>query len=199
MIGGAEDETLRGGNRNDQLSGGKGNDRLVGLAGFDTLRGEQGNDLLRGGSGGDRLLGGAGDDTLVGGIEDESLLLTRNRFPFLFSGDTLRGGYGDDLLRAGRVFGSLLVGGQGEDTLLGNSGADRFKLQANRGADTIRRFQAIPIADFTDIFELGRGLQFNDLSFIQSRRDTQIFAQDQLLATVERTTVAQIDNAALFI
>ena len=197
LIGGVEDETLQGGDRNDQISGGKGNDSLLGLAGFDTLRGGPGDDLLRGGSSGDLLLGGAGHDTLVGGIEDGSLIFPKN-FPFLFSGDTLRGGDGDDILRAGSVFGSLLVGGQGEDTLSGNSGADRFRLQVNRGADTIRRFQAIPVADFTDVFELGAGLQFDDLSFIQSGRDTLISARNQLLATVERTTVAQIDNAALF-
>ncbi|QYJ16534.1 hypothetical protein Rxycam_02367 [Rubrobacter xylanophilus DSM 9941] len=58
VLGGREDETLRG----DTLD-----DALVALAGHDALWGLGGRDLLSGGPGDDELYGGAGADVLLGG------------------------------------------------------------------------------------------------------------------------------------
>jgi Ca2+-binding RTX toxin-like protein len=55
-----------GSSRPDTLVGGPQNDVLRGLAGNDRLRGGRGNDVLRGGAGNDRLAGGLGEDVMLG-------------------------------------------------------------------------------------------------------------------------------------
>ncbi|HMQ94001.1 MAG TPA: DVUA0089 family protein [Amaricoccus sp.] len=68
LLGGAEDDIIRGFQGNDRLEGRAGDDRLYGGHGSDTLLGGGGNDLLFGGSGDDTLYGGDGDDILDGGL-----------------------------------------------------------------------------------------------------------------------------------
>jgi hypothetical protein len=68
LLGGAENDELRGFNgRDDLIEGGAGNDKLMGLSGNDTLMGGAGDDVLEGGSGSDtyRLGLGDGQDTVV--------------------------------------------------------------------------------------------------------------------------------------
>jgi hypothetical protein len=63
-----------------------------------------------------------------------------------------------------------------------------------------RGFEAIAIADYTDLFALKGGLSFEDLSFNQFGKDTQILDSDnQLLVTVTNSAVDVINNPDLYI
>lgn len=121
--GGAGNDTLMGYGGNDWLDGrwgddvafgGAGNDRFNGFEGNDVAHGDEGDDWLDGHKGNDFLLGDAGDDFLQGGL----------------GSDTLRGGAGDDKLVD--PHGGVLVGGAGDDLLLGTS------LNGGTGDDDLR-------------------------------------------------------------
>lgn len=114
---------------------------LIGQGGHDILNGNGGNDLLDAGDGYDDLYGGAGNDTLIGG---QGL-------------DVLFGEAGDDRLHAQLLVtdlqviaehtegseseggqssrGELLVGGEGNDWVVGGSLSDL--LFGNEGNDTL--------------------------------------------------------------
>jgi len=62
VIGGGDDDSLRGSGGGESLVGFGGGDETWGLAGDDALYGGGGDDELYGGTGHDALLGGAGDD-----------------------------------------------------------------------------------------------------------------------------------------
>jgi hypothetical protein len=64
LIGGAQDDVLRGADGPQTLIGGGGNDVLDGAGGADILEGGEGADTLTGGPGQDQLRGDAGDDEL---------------------------------------------------------------------------------------------------------------------------------------
>lgn len=90
IIGGSQNETLRGTTADDYIAGLSGNDKLIGRGGNDILLGEQGNDYLAGRSGNDELFGGAGNDTLLGGSGNDILGGEGGQ-------NILRGGAGDDI------------------------------------------------------------------------------------------------------
>ena len=71
--GRAGSDCLFGGKASDSVRGDAGRDRIKGNTGRDALRGGSGRDVLKGGSGGDRISGGGGDDRLNvrGGGHDE--------------------------------------------------------------------------------------------------------------------------------
>lgn len=85
LVGGMDNNLLRGLDGNDKLYGRAGNDLLDGGAGQDFLYGEDGNDIQLGGAGNDWVQGDAGRDFLIGGLGN----------------DSVGGGLGDDLLVAG--------------------------------------------------------------------------------------------------
>jgi Ca2+-binding RTX toxin-like protein len=144
-------DTIYGTSHGDVLFGGAGNDKLFGR---DAIWGDDnGDDLLLGGAGDDELDGGIGADRLVGGDGDD----------FLQGGagaDRLDGGAGIDTARyydswtgvtvdlstgvasGGDAHGDVLVSienitaGQGNDTLIGNAGANVLKGQT--GNDLLR-------------------------------------------------------------
>ena len=152
VLGSAGNDTITGSSGANLLDGADGSDTLLGGAGNDTLLGGNGSDSLLGGSGADSIEAGAGNDTVVGG-----------------SGvDTLVGGSGDDTLdysAGGAInvnldtgvvtndgFGSAevatdfetMIGGAGNDTVLGSSNDEYFNLgagddslNAGAGNDTI--------------------------------------------------------------
>jgi Ca2+-binding RTX toxin-like protein len=62
VLGGGNDDSLRGSSAGETLVGFGGRDETWGLAGDDALSGGGGDDELYGGKGHDALLGGAGDD-----------------------------------------------------------------------------------------------------------------------------------------
>lgn len=129
--GDGDDEVI-GGDGDDLIRGGKGDDVLIGGKGDDVLDGGDGNDLLIGGEGDDFLFGRDGDDTLIGGEGN----------------DLLDGGEGNDTadysddsegvtvdLGTGRATGigigrdtlvsiENVIGGSGDDVLIGNDAAN---------------------------------------------------------------------------
>jgi 3-phytase len=100
------------------------NDEIYGLEGDDILDAVngQGNNILNGGSGNDRLLG-KNNDTLEGGIGEDSLYaLGTSGF------NTLEGGEDND---------QLFVVEGGNNTLSGESGADRLIISGGSGGNTL--------------------------------------------------------------
>lgn len=67
LIGGKENDIIKGYGGGDRLVGRGGNDQLKGGTGRDVVIGNGGNDLLVGEGGSDRLWGNMGRDTLTGG------------------------------------------------------------------------------------------------------------------------------------
>lgn len=127
LIGGLEDDLIRGKGGNDLVQGypingghgeDDGQDTLLGGGRHDDIRGGTNRDWLEGGGGRDTLFGGEGSDRLHGDGKDDSLY----------------GGRGTD----------RLFGGEGADTLRGNEGRDRFTYSAvedsNLVSDTITDF-----------------------------------------------------------
>ena len=130
---------LDGGIGNDKLSGWAGNDTLIGGDGNDELNGNEGNDYLDGGDGNDNLNGGDGYDQITGGAGND-VITTGDGV------DTVYGGDGDDWVNSYfnktvdyfyyQYTGSAVIyGGNGNDTLTGNTGDD--KIYGERGNDKI--------------------------------------------------------------
>jgi RTX calcium-binding nonapeptide repeat (4 copies) len=159
----------------DVITGTKLADRLYGLAGNDKLTGLDGDDVLVGGAGNDRLYGGLGSDILVGGAGADKIYggggfdfasyqtsttsvavdLARSKGTGgdargdTFSGiQGVIGGSGDDTLLGNRS-GNWLDGGVGNDRLSGGEGSDRLK--GGIGNDTLTGGKG------NDIFYLGPG------------------------------------------
>ena len=114
---------------NDSLGGGNGADRIVGGSGNDTMSGYGGNDDLRGSSGTDTVDYSeelVDDGTSSGGTPAQD----SGRSP---PGAGKRSGLGVDRLRSLES----VVGGQGNDVLLGNGKANTFYLGQRIGRDRI--------------------------------------------------------------
>ncbi|WP_179221873.1 M10 family metallopeptidase [Inquilinus limosus] len=158
--GDAQGDTLIG---IENLSGSQGNDTLVGNSGANTLQGWNGDDVLRGGAGADILNGGNGVDTANYGDSTAAIsvsLLTGTGSGGDAAGDTLTaienlsGGQGNDGLAGNAGANTLqgwngndsLVGGGGKDTLTGGSGTDRFYYMAL--SDSVVGANADLITDF---------------------------------------------------
>ncbi len=108
MVGGIDDDIIRGTagidiilgqSGKDEVYGGGGADKIYGGAGDDDLNGDGGNDQLFGGQGNDKLLGGAGNDRLAGnsGIDELRGGPGADRFVFWNIGD------GPDLIKDFKV------------------------------------------------------------------------------------------------
>ncbi len=174
LYGGNGADTLVGQDFDDILDGGAGDDTLYG-GGFPDSWGENDldfADMLSGGAGADTLYGGWGDDVMIGGTETDAffggsgsdtvlytglttdarvdLALGRATLPgttslseALDSIENVEAGAGDDTLLgdggANRLLGGAgddaLAGGGGGDALHGGAGADR--LTGGRGADVL--------------------------------------------------------------
>jgi Ca2+-binding RTX toxin-like protein len=106
-------DTLGGDAAANLILGGGGNDQLFGRVGNDQLYGGEGDDTLSGGAGADRLTGGAGLD-LASYAESRALRVDLAQ-PGLSTGEAL-----------GDQFEGIegLVGGIGNDTLLGDGQAN---------------------------------------------------------------------------
>lgn len=204
LNGDAGIDRLLGKSGNDVLSGGEQADILVGEYGNDTLRGGGGDDLLWGGFEGtgvtyatndsDKLYGDAGNDVLhggdgvldylYGGIGDD-VLWGEEGNDYLYgdeNNDTLYGGAGLDSLAGGAGNDGLFGGwGDGQDSLTGGTGADRF-LQPSYN---IRLTQI----DEDKIVDLA----YEDASVPFARGDTdwtdkEVIASDVGLAWLHKTT-----------
>jgi Ca2+-binding RTX toxin-like protein len=123
----------------DSFSGLAGADLIEGVAGDDLLSGGDGDDELRGGAGKDVLTGGAGDDRLSGGFGDDSFDggdgFDTIDYGFSLDGWTVDLATGEAaILSAGapvllESFTGIeaVVGGAGQDTLLGDGQANRIE------------------------------------------------------------------------
>jgi Ca2+-binding RTX toxin-like protein len=124
VIGDARDNAVNGLDGDDSIFGGDGNDNLAGWGGSDLIEGEDGDDFVSGGSGNDTLDGGSGSDHLDGEGGD----------------DQLRGGAGDDIL-SDLIGANQLLGGEGNDTVVGSGtldgGAGNDSLGGSDGDDTL--------------------------------------------------------------
>jgi Ca2+-binding RTX toxin-like protein len=145
LIGGVDDETLRGLAGADDVAGGDGNDRLLGGSGADELRGEGGRDTLRGSLAADDLFGGRGSDLLRGNGGRDALRGEEG-------GDDLFGDKGADRIDGGSG-NDLIDGGPGPDLLTGGSGTDRFVIA--RLADGIDRITDFETGAGGDVLDLG--------------------------------------------
>jgi Ca2+-binding RTX toxin-like protein len=176
LDGGAGNDWIMGSNQADTLIGGADNDILQGLLGTNRMEGGTGDDVYYSTSATDVIveLPGAGRDTVYanyniaalaaeveqlvsyGGATvgngnglDNTLYGNNNTV-----GMSLDGGVGADLI-FGSNFADTIIGGAGNDILVGLGGADRFAYTTagNMGADTI-----IDFTDGTDLIDLaGRG------------------------------------------
>ncbi|WP_157961342.1 calcium-binding protein [Microvirga flavescens] len=139
----------------DTHAGTQNDDDMDGLAGNDYLMGLGGNDSIIGGDGSDTLDGGDGMDTLVGGNGDDVFYMTPGDAIIETAGggrDTIIVGYsaslGNDtqveILKAAAGTAPLTLGGANmNDTIIGNSGANRISggtgndvLTGGKGKDT---------------------------------------------------------------
>jgi len=137
------DDTLIGGAGDDTLIGGPGDDVLIGGAGNNLLEGDQGNDTVLGGSGNDTIVGGhgEGDDVYNGGGGVNTVTYTSANLPIQV--DLAAGtASGDPAIGVDALTGIQNVGGgSGNDTLLGDSGANFLRgglgddLLVGRGGD----------------------------------------------------------------
>src|SRR5262245_6789306 len=138
---GTGQDALEGGDGHDYLFAGNGNDRAGGGAGTDLIIGGVGDDGLGGGGGDDLILGDTlstnppGDAEIaraaakVGG--DAALIVTSARrlaptpIPLPTYNDTIVGGEGDDTL-LGQLGSDVMNGNAGDDLLLGGDGRDHL-------------------------------------------------------------------------
>jgi Ca2+-binding RTX toxin-like protein len=118
----------------DSMTGGTGNDILFGVDGADTMLGEDGVDYLAAGSGDDLVFGGNGSDE-IWGEEGDDQLSGGDSFEF----DILVGGDGNDTLFGDSTQGDYdyLYGNLGDDTFYVDTPADLEFEQPGEGIDTV--------------------------------------------------------------
>ena len=168
LMGGAGQDVVRGGFGKDVMSGDLGNDRLYGEEDDDQLSGGDGDDVLEGGDGDDVLTGDEGADALYG---DRGV-------------DQLDGGNGNDFLFAGHGIGDTLLGGAGDDEIVGSDdGKDDPKFD-----DAIRFGDVIDGGDGHDvIYGLGGGDEIdggtgNDVIYGGTHGDRIVAGVDTIVA-----------------
>ena len=174
-------ENLFGSAFNDVLTGGGGVNVLIGASGDDTLRGGAGTDTLAGREGADVIDGGDGVDTISYDASDVRVVVN------LLTGSAAGGdAAGDILVAVENVIGSAfadsltgddlvnrIVGGEGNDSLRGNGGADDFVFKTSFGTDRV--------ADFED------GSDQIDLRFYLRSDGSAITGTGALLITADGT------------
>lgn len=148
----------------ENLEGSAGNDILTGDGSANRIDGGAGDDTLTGGDGDDVLAGGAGDDTLSYGSASSAVTVELNKKDgqgAAVAQDTL--GAGSDTLNGfenltgsrfddhltGDSSANVISGGEGNDILNGNGGADRFRFGDDWGDDSITGSGAITL-DFSE-------------------------------------------------
>ncbi|KPF72828.1 adhesin [Bosea sp. AAP35] len=184
LVGTAGDDVIAAQDGDDEVAGGVGNDVIDGGEGDDTLLGEAGDDLLKGGEGDDTLEGGEGDDVLIGGAGDDLLDGGDGIDTADYSTDTagvrvdLAAGTasGDEAGADELVSIETVIGGAGNDILLGDDGDNRFVASAGddiidggAGIDTLDLSQATgPITvDFAAGKASGNGIGTNSFTNIE--------------------------------
>jgi Ca2+-binding RTX toxin-like protein len=196
--GGADDDTLRGGDGDDTVQGGDGTNVLFGGAGADRIEGGAGKDTV---SYADRTnpvrvtigVGGADD----GNATDDSATVPNKRDDIAYQVETIVGTELDDVITVGSLNSSeignidgkggrdtlvadrrsKLIGGTGDDTLLGSPYADTLdggigndllkggaEVDAENGGDGNDRFDQGTAIDGGDALSGGPGTDVADYS-----------------------------------
>jgi Ca2+-binding RTX toxin-like protein len=155
LVGGSGADVLTGSPGDNFLSGGGGSDLLPGGAGADELVGASGNDELDGDLGDDRLDGGLGADHLAGGTGLDELSYadrTNSVYVDLLVGEG-NGEPGENDSTSGI---EQVVGGAGDDVLLGDPGDDALEggagrdlLDGREGADRLAGGDGFDLADYS--------------------------------------------------
>jgi Ca2+-binding RTX toxin-like protein len=170
---------LRGGAGNDRLLGGLVGNELHGDAGDDVLEGGPGDDLVAGGIGADEIHGDPiGTDPDRGGLDLTSYKFRTNGVRVtpddvandgepgegdnVFSDvEIVEGGQGDDRLRMANVFFGGLLGGPGDDVLVGTTSRNFLEvLFGDAGNDVLRSGPTDAIASGgrgDDVLRMGSG------------------------------------------
>ena len=177
--------SVNGGGGTNILNLGNGNNSVYVEKGKYTITTGSGDDLIGLGSGTDEVNAGNGNNIIYmvasGGTSAGSKdVLTGT------GDDSIETGSGKDLIDAGTGL-NTIFGGGGKDTFIIREGAYNFLGDFERGKDKIGL----------------TGIQFNELSFFQGigalKKDVFIFADNEAIAQVADTTVAQIDNSTHFV
>ena len=237
VSGGAGTDTLRGDSGNDIIaggagadaaSGGRGDDLMLGGEGDDTLNGNDDNDSLYGISGADRLFGNDGDDLLSGidvpggwsiSAEIEDLIAEKLAADH---GDAATGAIGQRVLdqlsshsgNASVQLADSLEGGQGNDTLLGDSGdtltgglgLDRFVVDSARAdlAPGASGYDPVVISDYDTGTATEEGEQIilrvvgdpaapPELSLRQVGTGVELRLDDETVAVLANRGLASVD------
>lgn len=154
------------------ILGGEDNDDLRGGAAVDILRGDAGDDTLRVSSGADSLRGGLGDDTVVGTNATSTWTISAPNAGSVTGSTTyaeveaLRGGSGADRFNVGAAGGisGVIDGGGGSNTLAGGGLANIWRITAaNAGTlndDSFVNIRSLVGGDKADLFimEVGGAL-----------------------------------------
>ncbi len=179
VVAGSGNTTIYGGQGVDVIYGGAGSDVIyVGDGGSAAQRSVvyagSGNTTVYGGLGADEIHGGSGNDVLYagdGGSTDAPTVVYAGT-----GNSTLYGGAGVDILNASAAGSTLLVGGSGNETLLGGAGDDTLvagsgndSMDGGAGSNTyVFNSEAgsseIVQSGGTDILEFGSGISASDLS-----------------------------------
>lgn len=147
ILGGRGNDTLRGDGGANLIKGGAGNDRVFGRGGNDTLSGNGGDDYINGGKGIDTLVVSSTPGATGGTSVDLRIETAQNTgygLDTVVNIENLIGGAGNDTLigngRANLIMGKagkdVIRGLGGNDTLLGNG--DRDRLDGGGGADVLQ-------------------------------------------------------------
>jgi Ca2+-binding RTX toxin-like protein len=193
-------ENLFGSAFNDSLTGDAEANVLIGADGDDTLHGGVGSDTLTGREGADVIDGGDGRDCVSYMVSDARVVVN------LLTGSVSGGdAAGDVLIAIENVIGSAfadaltgddlanrLLGGDGNDSLRGNGGADDFVFGTDFGADRVADFE-----DGSDQIDLRFYLR-SDGSTITGTGALQITADgaDALVQVRGTTDVIRLVGAA---
>ncbi len=156
-------EDLEGGSAADILTGDSGNNMLAGNDGADQLFGEGGNDVLMSGAGADTLHGGTGID--IASYSNMQAHSVRVNLATMASNNGDAAGdvfisiegvegtqFNDELV--GDFGNNIFIGGDGDDQMHGNEGADTFVFNAGEtGVDVIYDF-SVAQGDKLNIFNM---------------------------------------------
>ena len=125
---GAGDDRVDGGAGDDTIRTGAGRDDVFGNTGADDIDAGEGDDVVYGGGGDDRLGGGEGTNFIEGGAGDDAIDGTQGR-------NMISAGRGDDAITSGSKLGNRIYNGDGADTVVDATIADRIYAQS---ADAVR-------------------------------------------------------------